>query len=142
MNFWDTSALVAFHLAECHAGTLESILEDDLEVAVWWGAQVEFASAIARREREGGLSNERAASILGRFNRLAMETYQEVLPTRWLKSTAQRLLSAHPLRAADALQLAAALSIAQEHTASIGFVCLDARLNEAAFREGFFLPRL
>ncbi len=142
MNFWDTSALVAFHLGERHAGALESILEDDLEVAVWWGAQVEFASAMSRREREGSLSNERAANVLGRFNRLATETYQEVLPTRRLKSTAQRLLLAHPLRAADALQLAAALSVAEEHTTSIGFVCLDVRLNEAALREGFDLPRL
>ena len=142
MNFWDTSALVALHLAERHAAALKSILEDDLEVAVWWGAQVEFASALSRREREGSLSSERAANVLTRFNRLATQTYQEVLPTRRLKSIAQRLLPAHLLRAADALQLAAALSIAEEHSASIGFVCLDARLNEAASREGFFLPRV
>lgn len=103
---------------------------------------MEFASAMSRREREGSLSNERAANVLGRFNRLATETYQEVLPTRRLKSAAQRLLLAHPLRAADALQLAAALSVAEEHTTSIGFVCLDVRLNEAALREGFDLPRL
>lgn len=53
MNFWDTSALVAFHLGEHPVGALKAILENDSGVAIWWGAQVEFASAISRREREG-----------------------------------------------------------------------------------------
>ena len=43
----------------------------------------------------------------------------------------------HPLRAADGLQLAAALAAAEEAPASIGFVGFDARLNQAASREGF-----
>ena len=139
MNFWDTSALVAFHLGEHPAAALKTVLEIDSEVAIWWGAEVEFASAISRREREGSLNPEQAAALVNEFNRFAAETYHEVLPTRRLKSTAQRMLRVYPLRAADALQLAAALSIAEELTAQAGFVCLDARLNEAAQREGFRL---
>ena len=139
MNFWDTSALVAFHLRERTVGALETNLENDPEVAIWWGAQVEFASAISRREREGDLSAEQAATLLNEFNRFATEIYQEVLPSRRLKSTAQRLLRVHPLRAADALQLAAALSIVEEPNSHVGFVSFDARLNEAALREGFRL---
>ena len=42
-----------------------------------------------------------------------------------------------PLKAADALQLAAALTVAEDDPASIGFVCFDTRLNRAAAREGF-----
>ena len=43
----------------------------------------------------------------------------------------------HPLRAADSLQLAAALASAEEDPSGVGFVCFDIRLNEAASREGF-----
>ena len=48
-----------------------------------------------------------------------------------------RLLFVHPLRAADAFQLAAALVWCRERTAGAGFVCLDGRLREAVAREGF-----
>ena len=46
-------------------------------------------------------------------------------------------LSIHPLRTADALQLAAALIWAQESPQGLEFVCLDQNLREAAPREGF-----
>ena len=56
---------------------------------------------------------------------------------------AERLLRLHPLRAADSLQLAAAANAAaEEDPASIGFVCFDTRLNEAASREGFAIVAL
>ena len=137
MNFWDTSALAALLLEESGDGALRSILESDSEAAVWWGTQVEFASAVSRREREGNLSAEKATNFLHEFDNLATQSLHEVQPSRRLKSTAQRLLRVHPLRAADGLQLAAALSVAKEDPSRIGFVCLDARLNEAALREGF-----
>ena len=50
---------------------------------------------------------------------------------------AQRLLRAHPPGAADSLQLAAALAVAEDDPSGVGFVCFDARLNQAASREGF-----
>lgn len=66
----------------------------------------------------------------------------EVRPSDEVRARAMRLLSIHPLRAADALQLAAALVWCRERTAGAGFVCLDGRLREAAGREGFeVLPR-
>jgi hypothetical protein len=43
------------------------------------------------------------------------------------------------LRAADSLQLAAAIIAAGHEPATLEFVSLDARLNEAASREGFSL---
>ena len=50
---------------------------------------------------------------------------------------AARLLAVHPLRAADALQLAAALLWCEEQPHAEGFVSLDVKLREAAFKEGF-----
>jgi hypothetical protein len=47
------------------------------------------------------------------------------------------LLRVHDLRAADALQLAAAIAAAEGQPASLELVCLDDRLIRAAEREGF-----
>jgi predicted nucleic acid-binding protein len=71
-----------------------------------------------------------------RLRRLAV-AWQEVLPVDPVRTTAQRLLRVHPLRAADALQLAAAVVASEHDAASLPFVCLDDRLAEAAAREGF-----
>jgi predicted nucleic acid-binding protein len=50
---------------------------------------------------------------------------------------ALRLLRVHALRAADSLQLAAAIVAAEHEPSALEFVSLDERLNEAASREGF-----
>ncbi len=50
---------------------------------------------------------------------------------------AERLVETHPLRAGDALQLAAAIVAAEERPDSIEFVTFDRRQAEAAEREGF-----
>lgn len=105
-------------------------------MAVWWGATVEYAAALARREREGSLTLTDVSSLLERLRALS-QTWHEVRPDQRLKSIAMRLLRVHPLRAADALQLAAALAAADDDPASIGFISFDAQLNEAASREGF-----
>jgi predicted nucleic acid-binding protein len=50
---------------------------------------------------------------------------------------AVRLLEARELRAADSLQLAAALVWCQQRPARRNFVCADERLAKAAEAEGF-----
>jgi len=64
-------------------------------------------------------------------------TWSEVQPSEAVRLRAERLLSIHPLRAADALQLASALIWAQETPRGLGFVCLDQNLREGALKEGF-----
>ena len=54
-----------------------------------------------------------------------------------VRSRAVALLARHPLRAADALQLASALVLAEGDPSSLEFVCLDNNLADAAEREGF-----
>ncbi len=107
---------------------------------VWWGTPVECVSAIARREREGALTLADATAAIGSLRALA-QAWQEVLATEAVRSTAQRVLRVHPLRAADSLQLAAALVAAERDPASLPFVSLDEQLNEAATREGFAITR-
>lgn len=140
MRFWDASAVVPLLVSEAATPALLALLEEDPLVLAWWGTPVECTSALCRREREGHLSAADAARALDRLRALG-EEWQEILPTGAVRSTAQRLLRVHPLCAADALQLAAAVAAAEHEPPSLELVCLDARLAEAAHREGFPVVR-
>jgi predicted nucleic acid-binding protein len=115
---------------------MRSLYRSDPRVAAFWGTRVECESAIAGLEREGRLRRRSAVAAWGRAERFAA-TWQEVQPVELLRETALRLLRVHDLRAADALQLAAALAVSEGRPASLSFVCLDERLAAAAEREGF-----
>ena len=65
------------------------------------------------------------------------KTWVEVQPAHSLRSTAERLLAVHSLRAADALQLAAAWHWYQGQTRDAFFISFDVHLREAAYKEGF-----
>jgi hypothetical protein len=67
------------------------------------------------------------------------EYWTEIEPTDEVRSHARRLLLRHPLRAADSMQLAAALVWADGNPEQNGFICLDQRLRDAARCEGFML---
>lgn len=136
MKFWDSSAIVPLLVAEPSLNTLLEVLGRDQTMVAWWGTPVECASAIARREREGDLKANGATEAFGRLQALSA-AWHEVLPSVLVRDVAQRLLRVHSLRAADALQLAAATIAAEHEPASLEFVCLDDRLNLAAQREGF-----
>lgn len=140
MRFWDASALVPLLVTEPPRDALLALLDADPIMVVWWGAPVECASAIARRERDGSLALSDASAAFDRLKQLA-RGWQEVLPSDPVRSVALRLLRVHPLRAADSLQLAAALVAAEHEPATLEFVSLDDRLNDAASREGFRLGR-
>ena len=136
MKYWDSSAVVPQLLVEPGREELLALLEDDPVILECWGTRVECTAAVARREREGALGVTAAAAAVERLHMLAAE-WQEVLPGDAIRTTAERLLRVHPLRSADSLQLAAAIVAAEHEPRTLGFVSLDARLNEAAGREGF-----
>ncbi|HXY95376.1 MAG TPA: type II toxin-antitoxin system VapC family toxin [Steroidobacteraceae bacterium] len=136
MKFWDSSALIPLLVDEPARDRLLAMLEEDSDVLAWWGAPVEIASALARREREQLLTAEQVMAALTAARTLA-ESWHEIVPSDAVRRTAERLLRMHPLRVADALQLAAALVAADHDPASLEMVCLDERLRLAASREGF-----
>lgn len=138
MKFWDASAIVPLLVDEPPRESLLDLLEGDPLVLVWWGTPLECTSAVARREREQSLTMAEAAKAIERMRALVGE-WQEVLPSEPVRTMAQRLLRVHPLRAADSLQLAAAIIASEQDPTSLDFVSLDERLNAAAGREGFRL---
>jgi uncharacterized protein len=105
-------------------------------MVVWWGTPLEARSAFARLVREGLLSpQERTAAtkLLGQLR----ETWDEILPTETLRSIAEELPDRHGLRAADAVQLAAALVWCRERPKQRPLICFDERLRAAATALGF-----
>jgi hypothetical protein len=136
VKFWDSSAIVPLIVTEPPREAVLDLLGRDPIMIVWWGTPIECASAIARREREGALAIAEAGRALERLRAL-QDAWQEILPSEPVRRTALRLLRVHPIRAADSLQLAAATIAAEQEPASLEFVSLDDRLNDAASREGF-----
>ena len=136
MRYWDSSALVSLLIAEAATSERRALLNADPEIATWWGSSVECASALRRLEREHALDAVALRSSFEQLENLA-GGWREVEPSERLRRRAVRLLGVHPLRAADALQLAAALVAADEEPRILEIVSGDARLSEAARREGF-----
>jgi len=136
MKFWDASAIIPLLADEPSRARMLELLEADEEIVAWWGTPVEITSAFARREREGLISAAQAEAGLAVVRQLA-DAWHEIVPSDAVRRTAERLLRTHPLRAADSLQLAAALIAADHDSTTLDFVCLDARLSAAARREGF-----
>ncbi len=110
--------------------------ERDPEVLVWWATEAECVSALARLERKANLDASAMSQALRRLDALG-RAWREVQPVARLRQTAVRLLRVHPLRAGDALQLAAAIVAAEGHPETLPFVTLDDRLALAAEREAF-----
>jgi predicted nucleic acid-binding protein len=136
VKFWDASAIVPLLVVETSSRRLQSLAMKDSAMLVWWGSEVECVSALARRERDDVLDVRAMTLALVRLRRLAA-SWHEVDPSDEIRETASRLLRVHPLRAAEALQLAAALAAAERRPESMEVVTLDDRLADAARREGF-----
>jgi predicted nucleic acid-binding protein len=136
LRFWDSSAIVPLTVTEASTDAMRAIAEEDPVMCVWWATELECVSALARLEREGALSDTATTVALERLDVLA-ESWNEVQPVVAVRGAARRLLRVHALRAADALQLAAAVVAAEGQPASLEIVTLDERLAAAARREGF-----
>ena len=115
---------------------VRSLLEADESIVVWWATRVECVSALLRQVRERTLTSageRRARSVLAVLTR----AWAEIQPLEPVRVSAERLLGVHPLRAADALQLAAALVWCDGRPDGLEIVSFDDRLRAAAEREGF-----
>jgi len=135
VRFWDSSALVPLCLEQPSTERARALYQQDSEIVVWWASPVECASAFARLRREDVLDDAGRASALGVLQALQGAWY-EVVPGDALRAHALRLLRLHPLRSADALQLAAAIEWAGV-PAGGDLVSFDERLKAAARLEGF-----
>ncbi len=136
MRFWDSSAIIPLCMNETSSEIIKNLARTDEDLFVWWATRIECISAMARRRRDGVLAINSEQLARAALAALAGE-WSEIQPTEFVRHRAERLLMVHPLRAADALQLAAALLWTEEATSGAEFVCLDQNLRAAASKEGF-----
>ena len=138
MNYWDASAIIPLCVLEEHSEVMQEISGHDDMIVTWWGTIVECRSAFSRLRRDGVLSMQQEDQLIQLMDMLS-SSWTEILPGNEVRTIAMRLLLAYPLRAADALQLAAALVWAGKVPRDHAFVCLDNRLRDAARKEGFHI---
>lgn len=111
------------------------LLRADRHLAVWALTRTEMVSAIQRKARSGELDSPGVRAALRRTDLLAAG-WTEVDALLPVRDHAERLLRLHDLHAADALQLAAAIVLFDSRPRGRSFLTADARLAEAAEREG------
>jgi len=135
VKFWDASAIVPLLVAEASTRRLQAIAARNSGMLCggdprssafrpWPGSNVTAHSG-------RGLSFS-----LKRLRQLSAG-WHEIDPSDAVREAAARFLRVHPLRAADALQLAAAFLGSERRPASLELVTLDDRLATAARKEGF-----
>jgi hypothetical protein len=107
-------------------------------MAVWWATHVEIVSALVRLLRNQEISASGYANALLQAEGLA-NIWRVVEPSAKVARDARALLELYPLRAADALQLAAALEWCEGQPQGNVFLTFDRRLREAAGLAGFTL---
>lgn len=138
MKFWDASAAVSLLFLEAPSWKTLELFRQDPDVVLWWGTSVECVSALTRVEREDQTAKaaiQRGWTVLQTLRGGALE----IKPSEDIRLSAEHLLSKHPLRAADSLQLAAALTWRESQPVGASFVALDRRLRAAATLEGFWV---
>ena len=103
---------------------------------VWWETSIEIASALARLERENKISPAQRTRAEKRLETLE-KIWQEIQPNAKIKELARTFPSLYGLKAADSLQLAAALVWGKENPKGKDFVSGDEKLIKAAEAIGF-----
>jgi predicted nucleic acid-binding protein len=136
MNFWDSSALVPLLVTEASSDLRRKQYDADPWAVVWFGTLAEIESSLVRRQRDGQLPADVEHAARKRLHEMTKQ-WTEVTPTTEVRARAIRLLRVHPLRAADAFQLAAALIFCREQPQHLPFLTADQRLRDAANLEGF-----
>jgi uncharacterized protein len=143
--FLDSSALLKRYVPEVGTAWVQSITDSQNQnrLIVAHIAWVEVCSAIARRQREGSVSDVQANQILMAFRFHWNSQYFTAAIDETVVNLAGQLVNKHPLRAYDAVQLSAALSIRNEinpaDVTSFHFLTADDRLLAIAQSENLLV---
>ena len=133
--FWDTSAIIHICVPGQSASAARRLL-DQHAVVVWWTARVEVRSVLERLRKDESISRRAYDASRNRLEAL-LDSWREILPTDLLRELACVQLGRFPIRAADALHLAAALIWCNQKPRGRVLVCNDLRLGDAARQAGF-----
>jgi hypothetical protein len=133
--FWDASALIPLCVKQQATPVAESLSAQYL-MAVWWSTPIEMRGAFARMVRMDQLSPNGHVQAQVTLEELR-SIWQEVDPSEKLREQAERLVDRFPLKAANALQLAAAMVWCIGRPKGRAFISGDSQLLDAARQLGF-----
>jgi predicted nucleic acid-binding protein len=133
--FWDASALLPLCIVQGITPSVISLYKS-YPAVVWWATPVEIASALARLVRTREINSSDCAKARLVATALA-EEWSVIQPSNALRARAMQLVERYDLRAADAMQLAAALEWCEEVPQGEVFVTADQKLREAVVLSGF-----
>jgi uncharacterized protein len=139
--FWDTSGVTPLCCFQSQTTPARQAARLYSRQVVWWATPVEAISSFNRLIREGYLTGQDGKLACTRLDHLRRR-WNEIQPSEEVRERAERLLGAHKLRAADALQLAAALVWCSDRPRGRHFIGADGSLSNAAEAEGFTVIRL
>ena len=138
--FWDSSALVPLCVRKQSSPALRKLVRQ-YQIVAWWSTPVEIRSAFERLLRMRELTPKQLGAASHALNQLR-RGWRELQPSDALRAQAEMLLTRYPLKAADALQLAAAWTWALGNPPGHVFVSGDAQLLEAAHQLGFQIVKV
>jgi len=133
--FWDSSALVPLCVQQIPSPLAKS-LSERYNMVVWWAAPVEIRGAFTRLIRMGQLTSNQNVGAQVRLQGLRSK-WLEISPYPALRDRAESLLDRFPLKAADSLQLAAAILWSSGKPRGRVFLSGDMQLLQAAEALGF-----
>ncbi len=141
VSFWDTSAVVPLLIREPASRSADKVFAATSRMVIWTFTPVEAFSAFCRLRRERRLSRDGLARSEERLDELvaACAVVREI---DGVKRFARRLLRSHSIRAADAMQLGAALCWSAGIPENRTVVVADGPLADAAANEGFRVQRI
>lgn len=133
--FWDTSALLPLFVRQTNSSQVIELYREHA-VIVWWATRIEIMSALARLLRVSQISTADFTKARKSANDL-FASWSVIVPSDALRATAIGLVEKYDLRAADSLQLAAALVWCGHAPSNRLFLTGDHRLQDAALLTGF-----
>jgi predicted nucleic acid-binding protein len=137
--YLETSALVKLYVRESGTERVLALANRTTEnrLAILALTQVEFRSAVRRRERNGEIPPLVATQLLEAFKRHVEQRFVSQVINDFVLDIASALVDRHALRAYDAAQLAGYLALRSSAGTDVPiFVCSDHALLEAALLEG------
>ncbi|MBB6142532.1 putative nucleic acid-binding protein [Silvibacterium bohemicum] len=135
LAFWDSSSLVPLCVRQQPSKTVRE-LTLQYGLVVWWSTPAEMRAAFARLLRMGELTEIEHLGARQALDQLRL-SWRELQPTEPLRAQAEALIDRFPLKAADALQLAAALAWCMDRPTHRPFISGDKQLISAASQLGF-----
>ena len=133
--YLDTSSLVKLYVQETESAEVKQIVQAAEVIATSHLAYVEARTAFARKRRERDVTPKDYRTVLQDFEH-DWESYFLVDVSDVLIKLAARLAEKHALRGYDAIHLASAVTVRRHGDQPVTFSCFDARLSQAARREG------